>query len=122
MSLDIQGLKLAIDTGNPEFYNGRLEDALSELVDEMENVRLILEEQGVDSVEELARLFHNLWTDKDNFDDSVVEEIGGCSCVKEDEDYIYSIHNNNGNKLMMTSSSAKLKEGGDYKIIVREIR
>lgn len=112
--MDVQGLKLAIDTGNPHFYNGRLEDALSELVDEAENVRLILEEQGVDSVAELATLYDKLWKG----DDRVLEKIDGCSCVKEDEEGLYSIINKDGTKL--TIASSEIKEGRDYEIVIKE--
>lgn len=121
--IDIQGLKLAIDTGNPEFYNGRLEDALSELVEEAEAARLALVEAGdFDNVAQLAKEYNKLWNDKDDEEYREIEKIDGCLCIKEDEDYTYSIINNGGNNLKIVSTSAKLKEGGEYEIIVRELR
>ena len=115
MSLDIQGLKLAIDTGNPEFYNGCLGDALSELVDELETVRLALGDTDCTSVVELVEEYDKLWRD----DDRVVERVDGCSCVKEGEDGMYSIVSNDGTKL--TIATSELKEGRDYEIVIKEL-
>ncbi len=59
---DLHSLKLAIDTGTPDYYNGRMEDALSELVEDAMSVQEALEsvdsDAGVDSVAELVSLYN----------------------------------------------------------------
>lgn len=57
---DLNSLKLAIDTGNHRFYPGNMDDALSELVDELIGVHATLGDAArfdVNSVSELAGLY-----------------------------------------------------------------
>lgn len=57
---DLQSLKLAIDTSNPGFYSGNMDDALSEVVEELLDLKQVLAnatDHGVHDVEELVELY-----------------------------------------------------------------
>lgn len=122
---DLQSLKLAIDTNNHSFYNGNIDDALSELVEEAIATRDELSDatdHGVEDVAELVSLYRGAMNEVAKFEgdkENTVEILTGCSCIKEDEDYEYTISNNSG-RLELHSSA--VLENKDYEIIVRVIR
>lgn len=105
--MDLQSLKLALDTNNPDLFHGDWTTALAEVVD-----RLIGHEDEVDDEIEA------LESAKNEFEDSIVETLTGCTCVDDGNDE-YTISNNEGK---LTLISDDLFEGGDYEIIVRVIR
>jgi len=119
--LDIQGLKLAIDTGNPDFYNGRLDEALSELVDEMEAVRLVLEDVGMDDVAELAKFYTEDSEAKEDFLDSRVETFKDCKVEWDSKTDQHKIYDPGGMMEMLVDSS-DISTHENYEVIVRVIR
>ena len=83
---DLNSLKLAIDTNNPGFYHGNMDDALSELVDELIGVHAELEkatEFDVENVSELVGLYKGALNEVAKLEEdkgSTVMEVDFATC------------------------------------------
>ena len=123
---DLQSLKLAIDTNNPGFYHGNMDDALSALVDELLEIEEHLDDvdsnAGVENVGELVSLYNGAMNEVAKLEEdkgNIVEVLTGCTCIKEGGGSDYTIYNKDGK---LNVDSFAITGGMDYEIIVRKVR
>ena len=113
---ELNSLKLAIDTSNHSFYNGNMDEALSELVDQALEIKEALGENGVEDIKDMSKLLDSTLTElsrlKDENKKDAVWEIDFLTCKIEGVERI--------------TERKKVFENNDeehpVKVIIREVR